>query len=718
MSSAFQTGPQNNQFLRCAFYGRYSTDLQRPSSIEAQLLACSEFAEKKGWEILPEHIYKDEALTGTKKLNRLGLQELERAAESRPRPFDCVLFDDTSRLGRDQGDVLQFTKLMAFHGIKVCFASQQLDSSDINFPVLLNTFAMVDQMYVERLRVKVFTSQKERVLKGFHVGSVPYGYRSVKIANESNPDAVGRAATLGSKLEVVSEQVVIVRRIFQDFVDGHAMWAITRRLNQEKIPSPQNIRAGRSNSEWSRDAVRHILRNPKYQGEYVWNYSCQTEHPQTGKVKKVIKPAREHVRVELNDLRIIDDELWAKAQTRLKEYDDKQVARVLGGYSRAKNGLHLLSGLVNCGHCGSRLRIGGKQGRSVYECPDHRQARGCPNAIRIRESVLTKQLVDALANQMFGSDHLDELVDEVHTELQTAWRKKMDGVSKEQIPQLQAEKRKCQAKIDNLIDAIENGAPAQLNVQLQARYSELERLEAKLKAAEGSTKLTTTKEELCALVYQSVENLEGVLNENVALARTVLHKHIKRLLLFSDCTGGKREVFVIGEVDLFCNSGDEKEGVLLGCEGTLTPQQHTKHYYNFAMYLDPDLEECSFVDAFCGLIEAQPELSAEPKTPGTWAKLLKASLGDAWDSSKPLGSGAVGRCFSRHRDILEKRLEIAKIKNPKSGVGYLYRLSLRHAEDRVCGSGEAQSPQALYSAATAEFTSVLSIQASDSRITP
>jgi DNA invertase Pin-like site-specific DNA recombinase len=567
MSSVFQAEQQISKFLRCAFYGRYSTDLQRPSSIEAQLLACREFAATKEWEILTEHIYKDEALTGTKKLNRLGLQQLERAAESHPRPFDCVLFDDTSRLGRDQEDVLKFTKVMAFYGIKVCFVSQQLDSSDDNFPVLLNTFAMIDEMYVKRLRVKVFTSQKERVLKGFHVGSVPYGYRSVQIANDSKPDAVGRAATLGSKLEVVDEQAVTVRRIFQDFIDGDAMWAITCRLNQEKVASPQNVRAGRVNSEWSRDAVRHILRNPKYRGEYVWNFSRQTEHPQTGKVKKVIKPAREHVRVELDDLRIIDNELWLKAQARLKKYDDKQVARVLGGYSRAQNGLHLLSGLVDCGHCGSRLRVGGKQGRSVYECPDHRQARGCPNAVRIRESVLIKQLLDALATQMFASGHLDELVEEVYTELQRAWRKQVEGVSKEQIPQVQAEKRKCQAKIDNLIDAIENGAPAQLNVQLQARCSELERLEAKLKAAEGTTKLTTTKEELRALVYQSVENLEGVLNENVALARTVLHTHIKRLRLFSDCTGGKREVFVAGEVDLLCNSSNEKEGVLLGCEG-------------------------------------------------------------------------------------------------------------------------------------------------------
>jgi ribosome-associated translation inhibitor RaiA len=274
---------------------------------------------------------------------------------------------------------------------------------------------------------------------------------------------------------------------------------------------------------------------------------------------------------------------------------------------------------------------------------------------------------------MFDTEYLDALVDEVYAEMEAAWRKQVEGVSKEQIPQLLAQKAECQTKVDHLIDFIENGGSAKLNVKLEARYSELERIEAKLKAARGAVKLERTRDDVHALVYQSVENLVGVLKEDVALARMVLHKHIKKLLLFGDDT--KRQAFVIGEIDLFPDPSDGTNGVLLECEGTVTHQQHTNHYYRFAMHVDPDLQECPLLEPLCMLLAAQPELGHEPKSSGAWAKLLRNSLGEAWDDDKPLGYGAVARCFRVHKLILEERLKIEKTKNPYNN-GHLYRLSL------------------------------------------
>jgi DNA invertase Pin-like site-specific DNA recombinase len=225
---------------------------------------------------------------------------------------------------------------MRHYGIGVYFVSQQLDSASENFEILFNTFSMVDSMYNKRLRAKVFSGQKGRVLAGYHVGSIPYGYESETVENDDDPSAIGRAATLGSRLKIVENQAEVVRRIFKLFVDGHAMWAIARRLNREKVPSPQNVRAGKPHSEWSRDAIRHILRNEKYRGQNVWNVSSQSEHPRTGRLTKKFKPAHDHIRIPLEHLRIVDEELWCKAAERIKEFGDKQKARVLGGYSRAK----------------------------------------------------------------------------------------------------------------------------------------------------------------------------------------------------------------------------------------------------------------------------------------------------------------------------------------------------------------------------------------------
>jgi site-specific DNA recombinase len=167
-------------------------------------------------------MYKDEAKTGTRKLGRKGVEALEAPAEARPLSFDYILFDDTSRLARDQADVLQLHKLMTHHGMKLFFVSQRLDSADPNFQLLLNIHSMIDAQEIERIRHKVFEAQKGRVLNGYIAGSWPYGYRAIE-ENANLPGAIGRAATIGTRLEVVEEQAEVVRRIFQLYADGYTL---------------------------------------------------------------------------------------------------------------------------------------------------------------------------------------------------------------------------------------------------------------------------------------------------------------------------------------------------------------------------------------------------------------------------------------------------------------------------------------------------------------
>jgi hypothetical protein len=49
---------------RCAVYARYSSDLQRESSIEDQIRKCREFAAKQGWSIAEEYVRFDQAVSG------------------------------------------------------------------------------------------------------------------------------------------------------------------------------------------------------------------------------------------------------------------------------------------------------------------------------------------------------------------------------------------------------------------------------------------------------------------------------------------------------------------------------------------------------------------------------------------------------------------------------------------------------------------------------
>src|SRR5215207_2944751 len=88
--------------MRTACYARYSSDLQRQTSIADQLRSCREYADRQAWSWQEQHCYIDEGIPGCSTEGRRGLQALLASAMSADRPFDVVLVDDSSRMARDQ----------------------------------------------------------------------------------------------------------------------------------------------------------------------------------------------------------------------------------------------------------------------------------------------------------------------------------------------------------------------------------------------------------------------------------------------------------------------------------------------------------------------------------------------------------------------------------------------------------------------------------------
>lgn len=134
--------------LRCAAYARYSSDRQSPESIEDQLRKCREFAAKEGGEVLADHVYKDEELSGAG-ADRPGWVKLLKAIAERPCPFDALLVDDTSRLSRNQADAHKFKDEMRFLGIRFVAVSQGIDSKDEQSDVLMAVHGMVDELFIK-----------------------------------------------------------------------------------------------------------------------------------------------------------------------------------------------------------------------------------------------------------------------------------------------------------------------------------------------------------------------------------------------------------------------------------------------------------------------------------------------------------------------------------------------------------------------------------------
>ena len=85
--------------MKVAIYARYSSENQRPESIEDQIRGCQELAAARGYSVDPTHIYTDAAKSGASR-DRPGLEALLAAA--RARQFEAVLVDDLSRLSQQR----------------------------------------------------------------------------------------------------------------------------------------------------------------------------------------------------------------------------------------------------------------------------------------------------------------------------------------------------------------------------------------------------------------------------------------------------------------------------------------------------------------------------------------------------------------------------------------------------------------------------------------
>src|SRR5262245_31310907 len=108
--------------VRVGIYARFSTDLQRSTSIDDQIAATRQYAEARGWHVVAEHVHTDAAISGSS-LDRPGIRALLDAVGRRPSPFDVLLVDDSSRVSRDLADAVRFMQQVKFYGIRVIFIS-------------------------------------------------------------------------------------------------------------------------------------------------------------------------------------------------------------------------------------------------------------------------------------------------------------------------------------------------------------------------------------------------------------------------------------------------------------------------------------------------------------------------------------------------------------------------------------------------------------------
>jgi DNA invertase Pin-like site-specific DNA recombinase len=135
------------------------------------------------------------------------------AAERNPRPFDCLLVDDTSRFARDLPYALTRTDILDFLGVEIQFVAQGINSRSDQFRTLMTLNGMIDEQYSTSLAQKTKRGLEGTAERGFHTGSRCFGYQPVPIESPDKRDAymVGQSLwELFCKLSQSKQQPFVV----------------------------------------------------------------------------------------------------------------------------------------------------------------------------------------------------------------------------------------------------------------------------------------------------------------------------------------------------------------------------------------------------------------------------------------------------------------------------------------------------------------------------
>jgi site-specific DNA recombinase len=522
----------NNAPMRYATYARYSSDLQRQSSIEDQLRKCHEYGRSQGWIPAKDSAFADEAISGVS-TDRPGLQRMLQASTSRGRQFDVILVDDTSRISRNLSDAVQLFERLKFAGVRVIAVGQGIDTHSEQAEVLVTVHGLVDSLYVKELAKKTHRGLEGALLRGLHAGGRCYGYRNV-------PAEGG-----GVKLVIEAEEAAVVRRIFNLSADGMSLKSIAAELNRERVPPPRP-RTTSTQPSWCPTAIREMLRRELYVGRVIWNRSRFTKVPGTNRRVARPRPRSEWRISDRPELRIINDELWQRVQAK-----NLRMAKLYGGHhqgllNRSASSRNLLTGFLKCGLCGGNLVIvtGRQRRHAMYGCPQHFYRSTCSNDLKVRQDSLEKQLLNDLQQALLQPEAIGFALQEFERQLESA--RASTGQDRERKT---GRKKELEEQLQRLTMAVaQSGHSASLLQAIAEREQELAEITESL-CQEGANGRSSV-EEMRQFAATRLSSLPGLLSSDIARARSELARHIDFMKMTPTEEDGNRRYVCEGDWNL------------------------------------------------------------------------------------------------------------------------------------------------------------------------
>lgn len=324
--------------MRAVIYARFSTENQNASSIEDQARVCRAKAASLGLTVSAVH--SDAAVSGG-----IPLRTRTGGAALMADRFDVLVVESLSRLSRDTVDGEAEIRRLEHRGVRIIGVADGYDTEQGEMRKMMRVVAGAMN---EKLRHDIGDMTHRglagQVERGYHAGSVSYGYRSVV----AGVDAKG--APIGHCLELEPAEADVVREIFRRYSAGESCQKIAAQLNAAGVRGPRGGTWCVSALYGSPAKGSGVLNNELYVGRYVWNRSRWVRHPDTRKRERLMRPETEWKIDERPELRIVNDAAWRAVRDRMSGTRLSSGRAGRGGIPTT-----IFGGLLHCGICGGAV---------------------------------------------------------------------------------------------------------------------------------------------------------------------------------------------------------------------------------------------------------------------------------------------------------------------------------------------------------------------------
>ncbi|MBC9783477.1 recombinase family protein [Heliobacterium chlorum] len=327
--------------MRCAFYGRYSTDKQ---DYLLQLHSVEKFVENFKCRLVQK--YTDGAVSSTKK--KMDKREYLKNVlmDALDDKFDFIAVYKEDRLARDVIEHENIRRFLRDANKPIIITSNQTvyDESDILLRLLKDGLTSFE---AARIRERTRDALEALLKKGRWAGGrPPFGYEYDK-----------RTGKLGAK----ADQLELVKQIFSLYLSGVGCSSIAKHL-------PPNSNRG---TPWTRSKVELVIKNPFYAGYIVWGK--RSNRYSTSQQVDLDTPDESLVICKSPLIEpVITREEWERCW---KLYNQRSSGEIDPHYFHTN---FLLRDVVVCKHCNQKLGVDDQRtevkrrlvGKRLYKCPN------------------------------------------------------------------------------------------------------------------------------------------------------------------------------------------------------------------------------------------------------------------------------------------------------------------------------------------------------------